>query len=87
MSAVIHTLWEREDPAPLILPGGVPLEADDVITEFSQYLEDNFKPVIDADIDGPSSTPARIDASRPTLGSGGSPGGSRGRSSSGRRRH
>ncbi|HEX3960596.1 MAG TPA: Swt1 family HEPN domain-containing protein [Trebonia sp.] len=68
MSAVIHELWERDDPAPLILPGGVPLDADDVLTEISQYLEDSFKPVIDADIDGASSTPARIDASRSTLG-------------------
>jgi len=65
MSAVIHELWERDDPAPLILPGGVPLDADDVLTEISQYLEDSFKPVIDADIDGASSTPAKIDASRP----------------------
>ena len=68
MSAVIHELWERDDPAPLILPGGVPLDADDVLTEISQYLEDSFKPVIDADIDGISSTPAKIDASRPALG-------------------
>ena len=68
MSAVIHELWERDDPAPLIMPGGVPLDADDVLTEISQYLEDSFKPVIDADIDGASSTPARIDASRPALG-------------------
>ena len=52
MSAVIHALWERDDPAPLIMPGGVPLDADDVLTEISQYLEDSFKPVIDADIDG-----------------------------------
>ena len=34
------------------MPGGVPLDADDVLTEITQYLEDNFKPVIDADIDG-----------------------------------
>jgi predicted AAA+ superfamily ATPase len=68
MSAVIHELYERDDPAPLIMPGGVPLDADDVLTEISQYLEDSFKPVIDADIDGTSSTPARIDASRPALG-------------------
>lgn len=70
MSAVIHTLWagKNPDPAPLILPGGIPLEADEVLTEISQYLEDNFKPVIDADIDGTTSTPARIDASRPTYG-------------------
>ena len=68
MSAVIHTLWLRDDPAPLILPGGVPLDADEVLSEITQYLEDNFKPVIDTDIDGPSSTPALIDASRPTYG-------------------
>jgi predicted AAA+ superfamily ATPase len=68
MSAVIHTLWVRDDPAPLIMPGGVPLDADEVLTEISQYLEDNFKPVIDTDIDGASSTPARIDASRTALG-------------------
>jgi predicted AAA+ superfamily ATPase len=68
MSAVIHELWERDDPAPLIMPGGVPLDADDVLTEISQYLEDSFKPVIDADIDSASSTPAMIDASRPALG-------------------
>jgi predicted AAA+ superfamily ATPase len=68
MSAVIHTLWLRDDPAPLIMPGGVPLDADEVLSEITQYLEDNFKPVIDADIDGSSATPAMIDASRPALG-------------------
>ena len=68
MSAVIHTLWLRDDPAPLILPGGVPLDADEVLSEITQYLEDNFKPVIDTDIDGPSATPAVIDASRTTFG-------------------
>jgi predicted AAA+ superfamily ATPase len=68
MSAVIHTLWSQNDPAPLIMPGGVPLEAEAVQSEITQYLEDRFKPVIDADIDGPTATPASIDASRPTLG-------------------
>jgi hypothetical protein len=68
MSAVIHTLWLRDDPSPLILPGGVPLDADEVLSEITQYLEDNFKPVIDTDIDGASATPALIDASRPAYG-------------------
>ncbi len=68
MSAVIHTLWLRDDPAPLIMPGGVPLDADEVLSEITQYLEDNFKPVIDTDIDGGTATPATIDASRPNLG-------------------
>jgi len=68
MSAVIHALWMGNDSAPLIMPGGVPLDYDDVLSEIAQYLEDHFKPVIATDIDGASSTPARIDASRPALG-------------------
>jgi predicted AAA+ superfamily ATPase len=67
MSTVIHSLWEGNDPAPLIMPGGIPLDDDAVASEIAQYLEDRFKPVIDADIDGPTSTPVRIDASRPVL--------------------
>jgi predicted AAA+ superfamily ATPase len=68
MSAVIYALWHAGDAAPLIMPGGVPLDSDRVRTELTQYLEDDFKPVIDADIDGDGSTPAEIDDSRPTLG-------------------
>jgi predicted AAA+ superfamily ATPase len=68
MSAVIHTLWNASDPAPLIMPGGVPLDAERVRSELTQYLEDDFKPVIDTDIDGANSTPAKVDASRSSLG-------------------
>lgn len=68
MSAVIYELWRAGDSAPLIMPGGVPLEADAVRTELTQYLEDNFKPVIDTDIDGEASTPAQVDRERPTFG-------------------
>jgi len=64
MSAVIHELWRSADAAPLIMPGGLPLDADRVQSELTQYLEDNFKPVIDTDIDGDGSTPAAVDASR-----------------------
>ncbi|HET9895154.1 MAG TPA: Swt1 family HEPN domain-containing protein [Streptosporangiaceae bacterium] len=68
MSAVIYSLWKAGDAAPLILPGGVPLDSERVRSELTQYLEDDFKPVIDADIDGDGSTPEAIDQSRPTLG-------------------
>jgi predicted AAA+ superfamily ATPase len=67
MSAVIYALWQ-DDPAPLIMPGGVPLSSDRVRTELTQYLEDDFKPVLDADIDGEGSTPAGVDRDRPMLG-------------------
>ncbi|MUL40947.1 ATP-binding protein [Streptomonospora sp. PA3] len=68
MSVVIHELWRDEDPAPLIMPGSIPLDAHRVRTEISQYLEDNFKPVIDADIDGADATPNRIDTERTLYG-------------------
>jgi len=68
MSAVICALWHAGDAAPLIMPGGVPLDSERVRSELTQYLEDDFKPVIDADIDGDSSTPAGVDRDRPTLG-------------------
>lgn len=68
MSAVIFALWNAGDAAPLIMPGGVPLDAEAVRSELTQYLEDDFKPVIDADIDGDGSTPAVIDNGRSTLG-------------------
>jgi predicted AAA+ superfamily ATPase len=68
MSAVIYELWSSGDAAPLIMPGGVPLDAELVRSELTQYLEDDFKPVIDADIDGDGSTPALVDASRTVLG-------------------
>jgi predicted AAA+ superfamily ATPase len=68
MSAVIYELWRTGDAAPMIMPGGVPLDAELVRSELTQYLEDDFKPVIDADIDGDGSTPALVDASRTVLG-------------------
>jgi predicted AAA+ superfamily ATPase len=68
MSAVIFALWQAGDSAPLILPGGVPLDSERVRAELTQYLDDDFKPVIDADIDGASSTPAVVDRDRPMLG-------------------
>jgi predicted AAA+ superfamily ATPase len=68
MSAVIYALWQAGDAAPLIMPGGVPLDSERVRSELTQYLEDDFKPVIDADIDGDTATPAGVDRDRPTLG-------------------
>lgn len=64
----IYALWQAGDAAPLIMPGGVPLDSERVRSELTQYLEDDFKPVIDADIDGDIATPAGVDRDRPTLG-------------------
>ncbi|GGM39994.1 Swt1 family HEPN domain-containing protein [Dactylosporangium sucinum] len=69
MSAVVHTLWARGDAGPLIMAASVPLDVPTVASELTQYLPDAWKPIIDADIDGEGSTPARVDGERPTFGS------------------
>ncbi|MDR2381329.1 MAG: DUF499 domain-containing protein [Bifidobacteriaceae bacterium] len=68
VAAIVHQLWASNDTAPLILPGNVPLDAASVNSDLTQYLGDAWKPIIDRDIDGSSSTAAQIDNSRPALG-------------------
>ncbi len=68
MNAVIHALWVGEDQGPLILPGSIPLSVASVNAELTQYLQDSWKAVIDADVDGTNSEPARIDSDKPVLG-------------------
>lgn len=61
MAAVIHALWEAGDQSPLITPATVPLSEATVAAELTRNLEDSWKPIIDADIDGSSSLPASLD--------------------------
>ncbi len=68
MNTVIHALWVGEDAAPLILPGSIPLASATVNAELTQYLQDSWKAVIDADVDGPNSQPVKIDAAKPLFG-------------------
>lgn len=68
MAAVIHALWIRGDQAPVILPASVPLDDPAVAAELTRNLEDNWKPIIDSDIDGDGSQPAAIDKDFPNLG-------------------
>lgn len=68
VSSIVHELWASNDTSPLILPGNVPLDATTVNTDLTQYLEDQWKPIIDSDIDGAASTAHQIDLDRPNLG-------------------
>ncbi len=68
MNTVIHALWVGEDTAPLIMPGSIPLASATVNAELTQYLQDSWKAVIDADVDGPNSQPVRIDGAKPLFG-------------------
>lgn len=68
MASVIHCLWEKGDRNPLILPSTIPIDDARVQFELTRYLSDSWAPIIEKDIDGPTSLPLRIDAEQPNLG-------------------
>jgi predicted AAA+ superfamily ATPase len=68
MAAVIHSLWEKGDRNPLILPCNIPIDDQRVQFELTRYLSDNWVPVIETDVDGPIALPLRIDGDIPNLG-------------------
>jgi predicted AAA+ superfamily ATPase len=61
MAQAIHALWAHGDQSPLILPGSLPLDDAAVASELDRNLDDNWKPIIDTDIDGPGSLPRALD--------------------------
>ncbi len=68
LAAVIHSLWEKGDRNPLILPSSIPIDDPRVQFELTRYLSDNWVPVIEKDVDGPNSLPLRLDGEVPNLG-------------------
>jgi len=68
MAAVIHSLWEKGDRNPLIQPANIAIDDPRVQFELTRYLPDNWVPVIEKDVDGPSSLPLAIDRDVPNLG-------------------
>jgi predicted AAA+ superfamily ATPase len=68
MATVIHALWASQDQSPLILPASVPLSDPAVNAELTRNLEDNWKPIIDADVDGAGSLPRSLDDEFKNLG-------------------
>lgn len=68
MSAVVHSLIQSSDDAPLIMPGSVPLDDAAVRDEIAGYLDDAWRTIIETDIDGENATPLRIDRERELFG-------------------
>jgi len=67
MAAAIHTLWKRNDTGLLIMPGNLPLDEPAVQFELMHYLDDPWRAVIEADIDGAHAAPLRMDQENPAL--------------------
>ena len=68
MAAVIHSLWDRGDRNPLIMPAHIPIDDLHVRNELTRYLSDNWTPIIEADVDGPNALPQHIDGEVANLG-------------------
>ena len=68
MAAVIHSLWEKGDTTKLILPSTIPIDDERVQSELTRYLSDNWRPIIEQDVDGPGALPREIDNEVPNLG-------------------
>jgi len=68
MAAVIHSLWEKGDRSPLILPATLPMDDPRVQFELTRYLPDNWAPILEKDVDGPDALPVRLDRDNPNLG-------------------
>lgn len=68
MSGVVKELYAAGDDSPLIMPGSVPIAADQVVGELTQYVDAQWRSVIDSDVDGTDSLPFQIDRERPLFG-------------------
>jgi hypothetical protein len=68
MAKVITSLWQSGDKNIMILPSTIPFNDPTVRDEFTDYLENAWKGVIDKDIDSPDSLPELMDNDIPSLG-------------------
>lgn len=68
MAKVIHTLWESGDRSLLIMPATVAMNDAQVQSELTRYLDDNWVPIIEKDVDGSNSLPVYLDSQNPNLG-------------------
>ena len=68
MAKVISYLWKENDKNLMILPANVPMADSQVQSELTRYLDDNWLPIIDKDVDGTNSLPVYLDSQHSNLG-------------------
>ena len=69
MALVINRLWVDNNQDALITPGSIPLYDPQVAGELTRYLRTGWDPIIESEVDGPKSSPSRIDQENSRLGS------------------
>ncbi len=67
-ATVMRDGWQTNDRGLLIMPYSIPVGHAGIHSEMQHYLEDQWAPVISADVDGPNSLPYGLDSGNPNLG-------------------
>ena len=68
MATVVYALWISGDRSPMILPASIPLDNAKVFDELANHLDDSWKPIVDADVAGQTSTANVVDSEIKILG-------------------
>ncbi|MFB1294357.1 DUF499 domain-containing protein [Mycobacterium sp. pW049] len=68
MATVVYALWISGDRSPMILPASIPLDSAKVFDELANHLDDSWKPIVDADVAGETSTANIVDSEIKILG-------------------
>jgi predicted AAA+ superfamily ATPase len=68
MATVVYALWISGDRSPMILPASIPLDNAKVFDEMANHLDDSWKPIVDADVAGQTSTANIVDSDIKILG-------------------
>jgi hypothetical protein len=68
MATVVYALWISGDRSPMILPASIPLDSAKVFDEMANHLDDSWKPIVDADVAGQTSTANVVDSEIKILG-------------------
>ncbi len=68
MANVIHILWTSEDASPLIQPGNLPFYEQKVRDNLLSYVDANWAPVFDQDVDSPEATSRKVDRENTSFG-------------------
>ncbi|TLM86009.1 DUF499 domain-containing protein [Pseudarthrobacter sp. NamE5] len=68
MATVVYALWISGDRSPMVLPASIPLDNAKVFDELANHLDDSWKPIVDADVAGETSTANVVDSEIKILG-------------------
>jgi hypothetical protein len=68
LALTIEGLWNGNSKDLLIMPSSIPLDDNDVKNQLVRFLDNQWEPIISQDVDGPQSTPTRLDTENPNFG-------------------